>query len=121
MNAKKVPQLFVSTGAAKWNDPKNFPWTMGWQPTYQSEARIYAAYILKNHPGAKIAILYQNDDFGKDYLKGMRDGLGDKASTIIKEVPYEVTDPTVDSLVVQLKALNPDILITIATPKFAAQ
>ena len=83
MNAKKVPQLFVSTGAAKWNDPKNFPWTMGWQPNYQTEARIYAAYILKNHPGKTIGILYQNDDFGKDYVIGLRDGLGDQANKLI--------------------------------------
>jgi ABC-type branched-subunit amino acid transport system substrate-binding protein len=80
MNAKKVPQLFVSTGATKWNDPQNFPWTMGWQPNYQDEARIYAKYILKEKPNARIAVLYQNDDFGKDYLKGLKDGLGDKAA-----------------------------------------
>ena len=122
MNAKKVPQLFVSTGAAKWNDPKNFPWTMGWQPNYQTEARIYAAYILKNHPGKTIAILYQNDDFGKDYVIGMRDGLGDQANKlIVVETSYETTSPTVDSQVVQIKAANPDILINISTPKFAAQ
>ena len=83
MNSKKVPQIFVSTGAAKWNDPKNFPWTMGWQPNYQTEARIYAAYILKNHPGKTIGVLYQNDDFGKDYIIGLRDGLGDQANKLI--------------------------------------
>ena len=122
MNAKKVPQLFVSTGAAKWNDPKNFPWTMGWQPNYQVEARIYAAYILKNHPGKTIGILYQNDDFGKDYVIGMHEGLGDLASKmILVEASYETSSPTVDSQIVQIKAANPDILINISTPKFAAQ
>ena len=97
MNENKVPQLFVATGATKWNDPKNFPWTMGWQPNYQTEGRIYAAHILKNTPNAKIGILYQNDDYGKDYLKGMKDGLGAKVNMIVKEVSYEVSDPTVDS------------------------
>jgi branched-chain amino acid transport system substrate-binding protein len=122
MNAKKVPQLFVSTGAAKWNDPKNFPWTMGWQPNYQTEARIYAAYILKNHPGKTIAILYQNDDFGKDYVIGLREGLGDQANKlIVVESSYETTSPTVDSQVVQIRSANPDIFINISTPKFAAQ
>jgi branched-chain amino acid transport system substrate-binding protein len=122
MNAKKVPQIFISTGAAKWNDPKNFPWTMGWQPNYQVEARIYAAYILKNHPGKTIGILYQNDDFGKDYVIGLRDGLGDQANKlIVVEASYETTSPTVDSQIVQIKAANPDILINISTPKFAAQ
>jgi branched-chain amino acid transport system substrate-binding protein len=122
MNTKKVPQLFVSTGAAKWNDPKNFPWTMGWQPNYQTEARIYAAYILKNHPGKTIAILYQNDDFGKDYVIGLREGLGDQANKlIIVETSYETTSPTVDSQVVQIRSANPDIFINISTPKFAAQ
>src|SRR6202045_1339199 len=122
MNAKKVPQLFVSTGAAKWNDPKNFPWTMGWQPSYQVEARIYAAYILKNYPGKTIGVLYQNDDFGKDYVTGLREGLGDQASKLIViEASYETTSPTVDSQVVQIKAANPDIFINITTPKFAAQ
>ena len=122
MNAKKVPQLFVSTGAAKWNDPKNFPWTMGWQPNYQVEARIYAAYILKNHPGKTIGVLYQNDDFGKDYVIGLREGLGDQANKlIVMEASYETSSPTVDSQIVQIKAANPDILINISTPKFAAQ
>ena len=122
MNAKKVPQLFVSTGAAKWNDPKNFPWTMGWQPNYETEARIYASYILKNHPGKTIGVLYQNDDFGKDYLTGLREGLGDQASKLIViETSYETSTPTVDSQVVQIKAANPDILVNITTPKFAAQ
>src|SRR6201747_1396385 len=122
MNSKKVPQLFVSTGAAKWNDPKNFPWTMGWQPNYQTEARIYAAYILKNHPGKTIGVLYQNDDFGKDYVIGLREGLGDQANKmILVESSYETTSPTVDSQVVQIKGANPDIFINVATPKFAAQ
>jgi branched-chain amino acid transport system substrate-binding protein len=122
MNTKKVPQLFVSTGAAKWNDPKNFPWTMGWQPNYQTEARIYAAYILKNHPGKTIGILYQNDDFGKDYVIGLREGLGDQAGKlIVVENSYETSTPTVDSQVVQIKTANPDIFINISTPKFAAQ
>jgi branched-chain amino acid transport system substrate-binding protein len=122
MNMKKVPQMHVATGATKWDDPKNFPWTMGWQPNYQTEARIYAASILKDKPNAKIAILYQNDDYGKDYLKGMKDGLGDKAATmIVKEVSYEVTDPTVDSQMVQLQASGADVFFNITTPKFAAQ
>jgi branched-chain amino acid transport system substrate-binding protein len=122
MNTRKVPQLFVSTGAAKWNDPKNFPWTMGWQPSYQVEARIYAAYILKNYPGKTIGVLYQNDDFGKDYVIGLHDGLGDQASKLIAvEASYETTSPTVDSQVVQIRSANPDIFINVATPKFAAQ
>ncbi|MBR0697656.1 ABC transporter substrate-binding protein [Bradyrhizobium lablabi] len=122
MNTKKVPQLFVSTGAAKWNDPKNFPWTMGWQPSYQVEARIYAKYILQNYPGKTIGVLYQNDDFGKDYLIGLHDGLGDQANKLIViESSYETSSPTVDSQVVQIKGANPDIFVNIATPKFAAQ
>jgi branched-chain amino acid transport system substrate-binding protein len=122
MNAKKVPQLFVSSGAAKWNDPKNFPWTMGWQPNYQTEARIYAAYILKNYPGKTVGVLYQNDDFGKDYIIGLREGLGDQANKLIViETSYETSAPTVDSQVVQIKGANPDIFVNIATPKFAAQ
>jgi len=122
MNAKKVPQLFVATGATKWNDPKDYPWTMGWQPNYQTEARIYAENILKNTPNAKIGILYQNDDYGKDYLKGFKDGLGAKASSmIVKEVSYETSDPTVDSQVVQLQASGADTFFNITTPKFAAQ
>jgi branched-chain amino acid transport system substrate-binding protein len=120
MNAKKVPQLFVATGATKWNDPKNFPWTMGWQPNYQTEGTIYAQYVLKNKPNAKIAILYQNDDYGKDYLKGFKDGLGAKTSQIVKEVSYEVSDPTVDSQMVQLQASGADVFFNITTPKFAA-
>jgi ABC-type branched-subunit amino acid transport system substrate-binding protein len=122
MNAQKVPQSFVATGATKWNDPRNFPWTMGWQPNYQTEAKIYAQYVLKNKPNAKIAVLYQNDDYGKDYLKGFRDGLGDKAKTmIVKEVSYETSDPTVDSQIIQLQASGADTFFNITTPKFAAQ
>jgi branched-chain amino acid transport system substrate-binding protein len=121
LNSKKVPQLFVATGATKWNDPKNFPWTMGWQPSYQSEALIYAKYVLKEKPDAKIAVLYQNDDFGKDYLKGLKDGLGAKASMIITEESYETAEPTIDSHIVKLKASGADVLVNISTPKFAAQ
>jgi len=122
MNAKKVPQLFVSTGATKWNDPQNFPWTMGWAPNYQSEARIYARYILRERPNARIGVLYQNDDYGKDYLKGLKDGLGEKAaSMIIAEDAYEVAETTIDSHVVKMKSLNADVFVDIATPKFAAQ
>src|SRR6266403_1438460 len=121
LNAKKVPQLFVATGATKWNDPKDFPWTMGWQPSYQSEARIYAKYLMKENPTARIAIFYQNDDFGKDYLKGLKDGLGAKASMITAEESFETSEPTIDNHIVKLKATNADVFIDIATPKFAAQ
>ena len=121
MNAKKVPQLFVATGASKWNEPKTFPWTMGWQPSYQSEAQIYAKYLLKEKPDAKIAVLYQNDDFGKDYLKGFKDGLGAKTSMIITEESYEISEPTVDSHIVKIKSMNPDVVVSFVTPKFAAQ
>jgi branched-chain amino acid transport system substrate-binding protein len=121
MNAKKVPQLFVATGATKWGNPKEFPWTMGWQPTYQAEGRIYAKYIMDNLPNGKIGILYQNDDYGKDYLKGLKDGLGAKVSMIVAEVPYETSDPTVDSQIVKIKASGADIFFNVATPKFAAQ
>jgi branched-chain amino acid transport system substrate-binding protein len=122
MNAKKVPQLFVATGATKFGDPKNFPWTMGWQPNYQSEGRIFAAYVLKNHPNGKIGVLFQNDDYGKDYVRGLKDGLGDKAKMmIVAELPYEATDPTVDSQIVSLKASGADIFYNVTTPKFAAQ
>jgi len=122
MNAKKVPQLFVATGATKWGDPQNFPWTMGWQPNYQTEAHLYAKYLLQNKPDAKIAVLYQNDDYGKDYVKGLHDGLGSQADRLIaKEVSYEVTDPTVDSQIVTLQASGADTLFIIAIPKFAAQ
>ncbi|SDJ04890.1 MULTISPECIES: ABC transporter substrate-binding protein [Bradyrhizobium] len=122
MNSKKVPQLFVATGATKWNDPKDFPWTMGWQPNYQSETQIYAKYLLKNKPDAKIAVLYQNDDYGKDYLKGLKDGLGPKAATmIVAEESFETSEPTIDNHIVKLKSTNADVFIDIATPKFAAQ
>ena len=122
MNSKKVPQLFVATGATKWNDPKEFPWTMGWQPNYQSETQIYAKYILKNKPDAKIAVLFQNDDYGKDYLKGLKDGLGAKAaSMIVMEESYEVSEPTIDSHIVKLRSSGADVFMNITTPKFAAQ
>jgi branched-chain amino acid transport system substrate-binding protein len=122
LNSKKVPQLFVATGATKWNDPKDFPWTMGWQPNYQSESQIYAKYILKNNPNAKIAVLYQNDDYGKDYLKGFKDGLGAKAaSMIVIEESYEVSEPTIDSHIVKMKSTGADVFFNITTPKFAAQ
>jgi branched-chain amino acid transport system substrate-binding protein len=120
MNGKKVPQLFVATGATKFGDPKNFPWTMGWQPNYQSEGRIFAQYIMKNHPQGKIGILFQNDDYGKDYVKGLKDGLNGKM-TIVAELPYEATDPTVDSQMINLKASGADIFYNVTTPKFAAQ
>jgi branched-chain amino acid transport system substrate-binding protein len=121
LNAKKVPQLFVATGATKWNDPKDFPWTMGWQPSYQSEAHIYAKYLIKEKPDGKIAVLFQNDDFGKDYLKGLKDGLGAKASMITAEESYETTEPSIDGHIVKLKATGADVFISITTPKFAAQ
>jgi len=121
VNAKKIPHLFIATGATKWGDPGNFPWTIGFQPSYQIESQIYAKYILKNKPAAKIAVLYQNDDYGKDYLKGLKDGLGDKVGMIVAEASYEVTDPTVDSQIVTLKSSGADVMFTIATPKFAAQ
>jgi branched-chain amino acid transport system substrate-binding protein len=122
MNEKKVPQLFVATGATKWGDPKNFPWTMGYQPNYQSESKVFAAHILETKPNAKIAILYQNDDYGKDYLKGFEDGLGDKAKTmIVSKLTYEVTDPTVDSQMVSLQSSGADTFFNVTTPKFAAQ
>jgi branched-chain amino acid transport system substrate-binding protein len=122
LNDNKVPQLFVATGADKWNDPKNFPWTMGYQPSYRIEARIYGRYILKELPNAKIALLYQNDDFGKDYLIGLREGLGDKADAmLIATKTYETSDPTVDSQMVSLQGSGADVLVTAAIPKFAAQ
>ena len=121
-NSKKVPQLFVATGATKFGDPKDFPWTMGWQPPYQSEGRIYAKYLLKEKPDAKIAIMYQNDDFGKDLLKGLKDGLGDKAkSMIVAEESYEVSEPTIDSHIVKLKSSGADVYFSMTTPKFSAQ
>ena len=121
MNQKKVPQLFVATGATKWDDPKNYPWTIGWQPNYQSEGRIYASYILKEKPNGKIGVLYQNDDFGKDYVKGVTDGLGSKASMIAVKASYETTDPTVDSQIVSMKAAGCDVFVNTGIPKFAAQ
>jgi ABC-type branched-subunit amino acid transport system substrate-binding protein len=122
MNEKKVPHLFVATGATKWNDPKNFPWTMGYQPNYQTEGRIYAAYILKNVPDAKVGVLYQNDDYGKDYLKGFEDGLGDAAKKlIVMKQSYEVTDPTIDSQIVNLKNSGANVFFNITIPKFAVQ
>ena len=121
LNARKVPQLFVATGATKWGDPQNFPWTMGWQPNYQSEGRIYAKYVLQHKPNAKIGVLYQNDDYGKDYLKGLKEGLGSKASLIVKEVSYEASDPTVDSQIITLQASGADTFFIFAIPKFAAQ
>ncbi|WP_027583064.1 ABC transporter substrate-binding protein [Bradyrhizobium sp. Ai1a-2] len=121
-NAKKVPQLFLATGASKWNDPKDFPWTMGFQPSYRVEARIFAKYILKNKPNAKVAIFYANDDFGKDYLAGIKEIFGDKASNlIVAEESYETTEPSIDSHIVKLKGTGADVFVNIATPKFAAQ
>jgi len=121
MNTKKVPQLFVATGAAKWNDPQNFPWTMGYQPNYQTEATIFGKQIAQTRPNAKIGVLYQNDDFGKDYLKGLKEGLSDKAAKmIVAEVSYEVTDPTVDSQILQLQASGADVFVNVTTLKFAA-
>ncbi len=122
INAKGVPHIFLNTGATKWGDPKNFPWTMGFNLNYQAEGHIYANYILENKPNAKIAILYQNDDYGKDYVKGLKDGLGDRAATmVVAEASYEVTDPTIDSQIVTLKASGADTFYNVTTPKFAAQ
>ena len=122
VNSQKIPHLFVATGATKWNDPKNFPYTMGWQPNYQTEGRVYAAYILKNFPDAKIGILYQNDDYGKDYRKGLHDGLGEAAKKmIVLEQTYEVTDPTIDSQIVNLKNSGANVFFNVTIPKFAVQ
>jgi branched-chain amino acid transport system substrate-binding protein len=122
LNEKKIPQLFVATGADRWNDPKKYPWTMGWQPSYRVEARIYGRFILNNLPDAKIAVLYQNDDLGKDYFIGLREGLGDKADRmIVATKTYETTDPTVDSQIVALHGSGANVLVTVAAPKFAAQ
>ena len=122
LNVKKVPQLFAATGASRFTDPKNFPWTMGFNPNYQTEGRIYAQYILKNYPNAKIGVLYQNDDLGRDYLIGLKDGLGDKAKTmIVAETSYELSDPTIDSQIVRLKSAGADVFYDASTPKFAAQ
>ena len=123
LNDRKVPQIFIAAGATFWGDPEHFPWTMGWQPSYQSEARIYAKYILEHKPDAKVAILYQNDDAGKDYAKGFKDGLGPEAvkRMVIAETTYETTDPTVDSQITELMASGADTFFEHATPKFAAQ
>ncbi|MGB6254276.1 MAG: ABC transporter substrate-binding protein [Bradyrhizobium sp.] len=122
LNAKKVPQLFAATGASKFTDPKNYPWTLGFNPNYFVEGRIYGQYILKNYPNAKVGVLYQNDDLGRDYLNGIKSGLGDKAATmIVAETSYEVSDPTVDSQILKLKAAGADVLFDASTPKFAAQ
>jgi ABC-type branched-subunit amino acid transport system substrate-binding protein len=122
LNAKKVPQLFAATGASKFTDPKNFPWTLGFNPNYFVEGRIYGQYILKEHPNAKVGVLYQNDDLGRDYLNGIKAGLGDKAATmIVAEASYEVSDPTIDSQILKLKSAGADLLFSASTPKFAAQ
>ena len=122
LNGKKIPQMLVSSGATRFSDYKQFPWTMAYNPNYQSEAHIYAQYILKAHPDAKIGILYQNDDFGRDYVTGLKDALGAKAKTmVVAEASYETTDPTVDSQMVALKSSGADLFFNVATPKFAAQ
>jgi ABC-type branched-subunit amino acid transport system substrate-binding protein len=122
LNQKKVPQLFAATGASKFTDPRNFPWTIGFNPNYQTEGRIYARYILKNYPNAKIGILYQNDDLGRDYIAGLKSGLGTRAAAmIVAETSYELTDPTIDSQIVQLKTVGADLVFDASTPKFAAQ
>ncbi|WP_454633844.1 ABC transporter substrate-binding protein [Bradyrhizobium cenepequi] len=122
LNSKKVPQLFAATGASKFTDPKNFPWTMGFNPNYFVEGRIYGQYILKEYPKAKIGILYQNDDLGKDYLNGIKAGLGDKAATmVVSEASYEVSDPTVDSQIIKIKDSGADLFFSASTPKQAAQ
>ena len=122
MNQQKVPHLFVATGATKWGDPKNFPWTMGWQPNYQAEGHIYAQHVLKNVKDAKIGILYQNDDYGKDYLKGFKDGLGDAGrKLVVMEQTYEVTDPTIDSQIANLKGSGANVFFNVTIPKFAVQ
>jgi ABC-type branched-subunit amino acid transport system substrate-binding protein len=121
MNAKKVPQLFVATGATKWGDPKNFPWSMGWQPNYQSEGRIYAKYILDHLPNSKIAVFWQNDDAGRDQVKGLRDGLGDNAHMIVADKSYEVSDPSIDSQIVYLHDSGADTFFSWAAPKGSAQ
>jgi branched-chain amino acid transport system substrate-binding protein len=122
LNSKKVPQLFAATGASKFTDPKNFPWTLGFNPNYFVEGRIYGQYILKEYPNAKVGVLYQNDDLGKDYLNGIKSGLGDKAATmIVAEASYEVSDPTIDSQILKLKAAGTDLFFSASTPKFAAQ
>src|SRR6202047_1181897 len=122
LNTKKVPQLFAATGATKFTDPKNYPWTLGFNPSYFVEGRIYGQYILKQYPAAKVGVLYQNDDLGRDYLNGIKSGLGDKAATmVVAEASYEVSDPTVDSQILKLKSAGADVLFSASTPKFAAQ
>jgi branched-chain amino acid transport system substrate-binding protein len=122
LNTKKVPQLFAATGASRFSDPKNYPWTLGFNPNYFVEGRIYGQYILKNYPEAKVGVLYQNDDLGRDYLGGIKSGLGDKASTmVVAEASYEVSDPTIDSQILKLKSAGADVLFSASTPKFAAQ
>src|SRR5882672_1579678 len=121
MNSKKVPQLFVASGASRWNDPKAFPWTMGWIGTFETEARIYGQYLLTEAPASKIAVLYQNDDFGKDYLKGLRAGLQGRSAMIVAEESYETSEPTIDSHIVKLKASGADVFLNFTSPKFAAQ
>jgi ABC-type branched-subunit amino acid transport system substrate-binding protein len=122
LNGKKVPQLFAATGASRFSDPKNYPWTLGFNPNYFVEGRIYGQYILKNYPDAKVGVLYQNDDLGRDYLNGIKSGLGDKASTVVvAEASYEVSDPTIDSQILKLKSAGADVLFSASTPKFAAQ
>ena len=122
LNTKKVPQLFAATGASKFTDPKNFPWTMGFNPNYFVEGRIYGQYIIKTYPNAKVGILYQNDDLGKDYLNGIKAGLGDKAATmVVAEASYEVSDPTIDSQILKIKAAGADLFFSASTPKQAAQ
>jgi branched-chain amino acid transport system substrate-binding protein len=122
MNQRKVPQLFIATGADKWADPEHFPWTMGWAPSYRTEAQVYGKYILKNAPNAKVALIYQNDDFGKDYQTGLKDVFGANYNKIVvKEITYEVTDATIDSQVVSMQASGADTVVTAATPKFGAQ
>jgi branched-chain amino acid transport system substrate-binding protein len=122
LNAKKVPQLFAATGASKFTDPKNFPWTLGFNPNYFVEGRIYGQYILKQYPNARVGVLYQNDDLGRDYLNGLKAGLGDKTSTmIVAEASYEMSDPTIDSQIIKLKSAGADLFFNASTPKFAAQ
>ncbi|MBI5131645.1 MAG: ABC transporter substrate-binding protein [Rhodopseudomonas palustris] len=122
LNVKKVPGLFLGTGANRVSEPKTYPWSMGWQPNNHAKGVIYAKYLLEHRPQAKVAVLYQNDDFGRDYAKGFRDGLGGKADTmIVKELSYEITEPTVDSQILILKATGADVFLDISTPKFSAQ
>ena len=121
MNSKKVPHLFIASGATKFGDHKDFPWTMGFMPCYQIEGRIFAQHLLSTQPDAKVGIVYQNDDFGRDVLKGFKDGLGAKASMIVAELPYETSDPTIDSQIVKIKAAGANVFMSMTTPKFAAQ